>query len=100
MSHLDLTEPICASDVNLLELFNMLIFDNFWSVITTQTNTYMHQQFATNKPNEDSRGTNETEMKCFIGCLLRMELIKCPSLRDYWSKAVLSKIILSVILAY
>ena len=44
----------------------------------------MLQQLSVNNPNAEIKRTNELEMKCFIGILIRMSTVKNTSIRDYW----------------
>ena len=36
------------NQINFLELFDMMIMDGFWELITTENNRYMHQQISMN----------------------------------------------------
>ena len=85
LSQLDLSFNVEMSDINLLELLDMMLFDNFWDVITTETNRYMHQQISANHPNQTAEVTSVQEMKCFIGILMRMSMVKCTNVKDYWN---------------
>ena len=79
LEEVDLPVPY---DLNILEIFDALVFPDFWNVVTTETNRYTLQEIARTDPNSEAQRTSIPEMKCFIAILIRMAKLKISSIRD------------------
>ena len=59
------------------EIIDSLLFDNFWNILVEETNRYAHQILDTNQSRRQSRisdwiDTSVKEMKTFFGLLLHI----------------------------
>jgi hypothetical protein len=89
-------DSVDSNNINSLELFDMLLFPDFWNIITVETNRYMLQKIEQKDPNADIKRTNVQEMKCFIAILIRLSIVKNSSIRDYWKDELQLKYVNSV----
>ncbi|MCL4125853.1 UNVERIFIED_CONTAM: hypothetical protein GTU68_039532 [Idotea baltica] len=68
------------NDLTPLEFFNMIFDENLVRHITEQTNMYALQSKG------KELGLHETELKAFLGILMKCGIVKPPTYRYFWNK--------------
>lgn len=67
------------------ELFNALIGDDFWEMISRHTNAYAKEKQASN-PDPTWHDTTPGEMKVYFALCVLMSQVKKSSIQAYWSQ--------------
>uniref|UniRef100_A0A8C5BAP3 PiggyBac transposable element-derived protein domain-containing protein n=1 Tax=Gadus morhua TaxID=8049 RepID=A0A8C5BAP3_GADMO len=76
-------QPI-AVDASPLEVFSLIVTDELWDLLVTETNLYA-EQLRTQIPTTSKwTPVSKTEMKTFLGLCLTFGILKLPARRDYW----------------
>ena len=73
---------------NCLDFLELYLNDDFWQLLVQETNRFAGQFFSDNLESTYTREwepVDIAEMKCFIGLILLMGIIRKPSLPMYWS---------------
>ena len=68
-----------------LELFHLLIPDDFYDEILVETNRYAEQQRQLKNDTSPWNPISKEELKAFIGLIIAMGIISLPDSYDYWS---------------
>ena len=85
------------ADSSCLDFLNLFLTEEFYQLLTTETNRYAHQFFDTDRGKDlgpHSRFHNFqpitlNEMKQFIALIIAMGLLQQQDIQDYWSTDVL-----------
>ncbi|KAL2102438.1 hypothetical protein ACEWY4_001606 [Coilia grayii] len=80
-----------SNDNSALNFLSLFLSDDFWDLITKETNRYAHQFLASNDLQPNSRfhewyDVTIPEMKAFIALHLSMGVVEKHELVDYWSE--------------
>ena len=73
-----------------LDFLSLFLSDDFWNLLTTETNQYAHQFLASHQLKPHSRfhawsDVTVSEMKVFLALHLSMGLVEKSELEDYWA---------------
>lgn len=69
------------------DYFQLYFTDNIWTLLVEETNRY-RQQCVTRMPAKHKRPWEDVsleEMKCYIGVIMVMGVVKLPRITSYWS---------------
>ena len=75
-------EPNLPSDATPLDFFMLMVGEDFFKYLATETNRYAAQKPPL--PSHKLDDTNADEMMLFIGMIFAMGMNVQPKLEDYW----------------
>lgn len=87
----ELMQNINVNQMNPIDLFSLMVTDDVYQLIVTETNLnakkYMENNTITrNSRAKDWKDTDVSEVKKFLGIVMYMGIVKYPSISLYWSK--------------